>query len=1036
MRVASFKCGMPDEQSSTLPPLLNDLLRTFQALNTVYSFLSTRKHLVPTVSSLRRSVEALTHSPLTVTDLARIKALCPDLVTFGHVDTEPQHKRRRDVYDPPEHTADLIFEFADRPVEGPRATGRGQVRGKDQSKSVVETINRRTDVFCRALTEFVAAASAAGEDPVELLAAAAEEFVPNTGTKRDELPEERPSVKELLDSMANEPWWRDQIVPGGRKTIKAREAAYAMPKRPLPEAVLQALASYGVERLYTHQAAALDALEDGNVIVATGTSSGKSLVYQLAIARALEEPCATAMCLFPTKALAQDQLQSMQRLFSAVGTPLAEAYIATFDGDTPFDMRNAIRKSVRVCFTNPDMLHETILPSEDHWRHFFGNLRVCVIDELHIYSGSFGAHVGMVIRRLRRICAALGNDDVRFVSCSATIANPKRHMESVTGAGNVCVVDCDGAPRGAQEWVLWNPPLIDPKSSSGRVSTFAEVSRVFRHLVLRKVRTIVFSKVRRTAEIAVRQIREDLAQDGKNDVAARVVAYRGGYSVQDRRKIEADMFCGEIAGIVATSALELGVDIGALDAVIMLGIPYSLASMWQQAGRAGRRQRDSLVMVVAEPFSVDQFYMRHPELLFGQHIPPPLLDMENELVLEAHVRCAAHEVPVDLSTDEHFFGTRIHALSQALLERDSRGFYHLTDGDAAPARHVQIRGARVDPYVYVDVTGPPAVMEEVEAERSIFEAFEGAVFLHQGTPYICTQVSHDTRVVRMVKTDVRYHTRPRDHTDIDAIETLRIRTLEHADVYAYFGRIRITSHVWGYFKVDRRGMVLDAVEVNTPPMVRYTHGVWLDVPWHIVETIADHGINVPGAIHAAAHAILSLSPLFVASVSQDVQTECKVQKREYSSRPTQRKRPSRIIFFDRPGVASGVSERVFYHMDALLRISLATIEDCACSDGCPGCVAGMSCVEENLVSSKHGARAVLCGLLGREMFPDDKCKLATNREPFLHTLCDAEEIPTADGSVVEIEHVREDDPPSNTHNPLALSRPRPRLVSDSTKYVE
>ena len=237
---------MPDEQSSTLPPLLNDLLRTFQALNTVYSFLSTRKHLVPTVSLLRRSVEALTHSPLTVTDLARIKALCPDLVSFGYVDSKPQNKRRRDVYAPPEPTTDLIFEFADRPVEGLRATGRGQIRGKDQRESVVETINRRADMFRRALTELVAAASAAGDDPVKLLAAAAEEFVPNTETKREILPEERPSIKELLESMANEPWWRDQIVPGGRKTIKAREAAYAMPKRPLSEEVLRALSSYGV----------------------------------------------------------------------------------------------------------------------------------------------------------------------------------------------------------------------------------------------------------------------------------------------------------------------------------------------------------------------------------------------------------------------------------------------------------------------------------------------------------------------------------------------------------------------------------------------------------------------------------------------------------------------------------------------------------------------------------------------------------------------------------------------------------------------
>lgn len=1005
---------------------------TDKALNTVYAFCSTRKQLVPTVSLLARSVESLTRTPLTVDDLAQIKALCPDLVDFGHLENERAQKRRRDAYTPPP-PADLIFEFADRPVEVPRMTARGAIHARDQSKSVIQTINRRKDTFRRALDEFVVAARAAGDDPVELLQAAAHAYIPG-GERNPDIPEVRPSVDELLDGMTREAWWREQIVPGGRKTVSARTAQYAMPKRQFPQGLLDALQSLGVDRLYTHQAAALDALEEGNVIISTSTSSGKSLVYQLAIACALEEEDATALCLFPTKALAQDQLQAMRRLYSAVDH-LADVSIATFDGDTPFEERARIQDTARVCFSNPDMLHESILPHEEHWRRFFRGLRVCVIDELHVYAGSFGAHVGMVIRRMQRLCAALGNHDVHFVSCSATLADPYTHMELMIGAGNVHVVDCDGAPRGAQEWVVWNPPVIGPTANNGRVSSFVEVSRIFRYLVKRQVRTILFAKVRRTAEIAVRQIREDLAQEGRSDVAARVVAYRGGYSPQDRRKIEADMFSGSISGIVATSALELGVDIGALDAVIMLGVPYSLASMWQQAGRAGRRQRDALVVVVAEPFSVDQFYMRHPELLLSQAVPPPVLDMENELVLEAHVRCAAHEVPIDLNTDEAFFGKRIHALSSALLERGPSGFYHLTDGDGAPARHVQIRGARAETYAYVDVSGPPVVFEEVEAERALFEAFEGAILLHQGTPFICTSVSHATRTACMVKTDVRYHTRPRDLTDIDAIETLRIRSLEHADVYAYYGRIRISSLVWGYFKVDRRGQILDAVELDMPPMVQHTRGVWLDVPWHIIETIAEHGINAAAAIHAAAHAILNLTPLFVASMVQDVQTECKVQKREYGSGPTQRKRPSRLVFFDRSGISAGVSERIFYHVDALLRIALTTIEDCACRDGCPGCVTTISCVHENSVSSKCGARAVLRGLLGRDMFGTQGMADAAAREACMHTLCGAEEIPAHDPGI-QVEEIREGNTPENRNNPLALSRPHARFTDDSFHFAE
>jgi len=1044
-------------------------------------------------------------STVEIEDVARIKSLCPELIHFAYIDEEStdlfhdrdtrsaSRKRKDKVYEqlaaaeasgsaprPARTGYVLLFEFADRSVETVKATASGRIPkrrkasggngGSAPDLDIVQTIQRRNASFERAVNELLAACAASGDDPVKLVYDAAAAHVPicpgaprdaplSPRTKRERFgallsdPNARPSIVEVLQGLKEEPWWQDQIVPGGRRTFPAHEAEYAELATPLPEALARALqATHNVHRLYTHQAAAIDALERGeHVVVSTGTSSGKSLVYQLPIALALErEASATALCMFPTKALAQDQLQSLRALLGAY-EPLEDVLVSTYDGDTATEDRFELRSTMRVCFTNPDMLHQSILPQEERWRRFFRGLRIVVLDELHVYSGVFGSHVALVLRRLRRICAALGNDSVRFVSCSATIARPAEHMGAMLGVdAGITAIEQDGAPHGAKEWAVWNAPLIDAHDpSQGRVSTYAEASRLFRHLVQRGVRTILFAKVRRTAEIVLRQIREDLVREDRAEVADRVVAYRSGYSVADRRRIEQDMFHGRIAGIVATSALELGVDIGRLDAVVMLGMPYTLASMWQQAGRAGRRNRDALVVLLGDPFPVDQFYMNNPELVFTQRDPPLVVDVNNELVLEAHVKCAALEVPIAPSEDVRYFGPRLPALCAALLERDGHGFYHYTDAPGAqPARELPLRGARQTSYTYVDATPgqPPRTLEEVEVERAIFEAFEGAVFLHQGVTYICTAVQHELCMARFVRANVRYHTRPRDHTDTDAVETWRIRTLPHADVYAYFGRVTISSHVWGYYKVDRRAQILDTVDVETPPLIRHTQGVWVDVPWAMVNEIAAHGINASAAIHAAEHAVLSLTPLFVASVSQDVQTECKVGKREYGgqSHPTRRKRPSRLIFFDKPGQTASVSARVFRHMDSLLRIALEVIEACGCVDGCPGCVETQACTEDNAVSSKHGARAVLRGLLRQPMFdehdpPLDEQGHATSylgpRDALTHTLCDAQPVPTAPDTEVHVEEITEDDtalPDMQQH----AERPAPRLSPEPPAYVE
>ena len=997
----------------------------------------THKQVVPTVDMLQASVRSMTARSLDVQDLARIKALCPDMVHLAYVPTaalrtERAGKRRRtrmddrdDMYTPPardENTHTLLFEFLDRDLATDKATSRRYVRSsKPSQEATVQLVSRRNATFTRAVQELLSACETTQDDPIELLKEASIAAVPKP-------PEETPSISsaptrssiaEILARLPDMSWWREQIVPGGRRTFPAREPKFGFVEPPLDSDIRDALAAaHGIQQLYTHQALALTHFQHGrHVVVSTGTSSGKSLVYQIPIMHVLATiPSATAMCIFPTKALTQDQLGSLRRLLHHHPSTLGVA-VDAYDGDTPADYRRSIREQAGVLFTNPDMLHQAILPHEDRWRRFLQGLRVVVLDELHVYTGTFGTHVAFILRRLRRLCAAMGNHSIQFVSCSATIASPTEHMSLLLGIDTqqIELIADDGAPCGKKEWIVWNPPLIDlEEPGQGRVSSYKEVSQLFRHLVSHGIRTIVFAKVRRTCEIIIRQIREDFVHEGHAHLADRVHAYRSGYAPSDRRKLEHDMAHGHVLGLIATSALELGIDIGVLDAVILFGMPYTSASMWQQAGRAGRRQRDALVVLLGEPFPVDQYYMRHPELVFA----PPLInlwvDPSNELLLEAHVQCAAYEMPWS-SEDTKYFGERALSIVQRLCVRDQDGFYHLGKSDLiSPATNIPIRGARQETYRYVDATSAQ-LLEEVEVERVYFEAYEGAVFLHQGATYVCQSVHHDARLVLLVRSHVLYHTRPRDLVDVDACETWRMRTLSHSSARACYGRVDIIFRVWGYFKVDRRANILDVVDIETAPLIRHTHGVWLDVPWKIVEALTSHEILASAAIHATEHAVLSLTPLFVASAADDVRTECKVPMRELSGRPTQRKRPSRLIFYDKPGQNAGVCTQVFEHLDALLCIALHVLETCECSDGCPRCIETPHCLHENQVSSKRGAMAVLRGLLHRPMFDVwDRCNelsATKDKNVLLHTLCAPNPVPQRDDA--RLEHIIEDPAPSH-----------------------
>ncbi|CAE6466970.1 unnamed protein product [Rhizoctonia solani] len=946
------------------------------ALNTVVAFCSSRKHLAITFSLVRQSVENILEQPLELERVAQIKALLPDTICFAYfnanelrVNAESAEKDGTpDIYAPhnfsganvnEEHV--LVLDFMETrkgkgPNKGPQGSGLSLPVALTPA-GVKNLIEKRNERYCTAVDELIAACAVTSEDPVTLVTSAAHDHIPinpasilegvhSSASGVPVIPSstERPSIESVIQSLKDSRElrpYREQIVH--ERIFDERGACWGELTHPISENVASALKmARGVTGFYSHQAAAINSIWDGkNVIVSTSTASGKSVIYQVPILCALEkDKDVTAMFIYPTK-------------------------VATYDGDTPQELRSTVRQSASIIFTNFDMLHASILPNEEHWRRFFKNMYLVVVDELHYYSGAFGSHVAMLMRRLRRVCAANGNQDTRFISCSATITNPRRHMIDIFGVAEVQVITDDGAPAGQKHFVLWNPPYVDPLNpSAGRVSSIEEACWLFRSLMKQGIRTIVFCKIRRTCENLMKMVRKELTSEGRSDILAKVKAYRGGYSQSDRRKIEHEAFSGNLLGIVATNALELGVDIGTLDAVIVLGFPFGLASLRQQMGRAGRRARDALTVLVADPRPIDQHYVNHPDELFSNNVGELLIDLDNKVMLESHLQCAAHEMPIHSVHDQSYFGPSLPDICQSGLRRDGDGWYHTNPKFLPfPSKYISIRGIEEEKYVVIDTTslehaeGQARILEEIEVSRAIFELYEGGVFMHQGHTYIVTQVSHDDKQARMVRSDVNWTTRPRDFTDINATQTHRIRAIRKSPQRAFYGSVQVFTKVFGFLKL-RGQEILDVVDIQTPPYERMTTGMWMDVPKSILQLLKDKGINPAEAIHATSHAVLNRTHL-----STDLKTECKVPSKEYTQRETSRKRPARLIWYDASGDGSGLCAKAFDYISDLLWEAFDKVESCPCEEGCPLCVRGAKCNEGDAVSSKIGACLILKSLL-------------------------------------------------------------------------
>ena len=1013
------------ESSIPWPEGFTRLEETHRALNLVYTFCCTRKHLATTFETIKKAVECHIQRQLLIEDVACIKALLPKAITFAYVDEaslqiavlgeeegirggKAKEFRSLDLSKNEDGSTEtgqakelLFFEFIDGDLKrqvtnaktGEPTKPSRKLREEDlkmpvySQKQMMKLIEKRNTKFTSAINAFLNDCVAEDNaDAMQALRERSEIYIPMSSTSQratpalapaappQTIPKERESIPEIVGQIKSMEWYTGQIVPDGHRVFDPQPPIFGDLKFRLTQNLVNALYNTrGITQLYSHQAEAINNLYEGyNVIVATSTNSGKSLIYQIPMLHELEHsPNARGMYIFPTKALAQDQKRTMKEMLRFM-PGLEETIVDTFDGDTAMSDRNTIRDDGRIIFTNPDMLHITILPQENKWRTFLQNLRYVVVDELHVYNGLFGSHVAFIMRRLRRICAAVGNRHVKFISCSATVANPEEHMRTIFGVEKIMLTDFDGSPSGRKEFLCWNTPFKDPADpSSGRGDTMAETARLFCQLILRGVRIIAFCRVRKQCEILITAVRNEAVALERQELAARVMGYRGGYSSQDRRKIEKEMFDGKLMGIIATNALELGVDIGSLDAVITVGFPYTIANLRQQSGRAGRRNKDSLSVLIGDCFPTDQYYMDNPDEIFTKPNCKLQVDLSNMLVLEGHIQCAAFEMPIRPDEDQIYFGKQLPEIAQERMVKDALNFYHCNERfRPQPSKCVAIRDTEDGHFAVVDITNDRnIVLEEVEPSRAFFTIYEGGIFLHQGHTYLVREFSPDKRIAKVILVKVDWTTQQRDYTDIDPIETEAIRRLPLPSMSrAFYGAIKIHQVVFGFFKLDKKRRILDAVQVDNPPIEIFSKGLWLDVPKRALAILDSRRLNVAAAIHAAEHAILSLMPQFVISMPGDVRTECKVAIKEFAKKETSRKRPARLTFYDAKGGASGsgISTKAFEFIDILLVRAVERVGACHCVQGCIECVCSEGCKEQNVVMSKVGSEVILKCLLGRE----------------------------------------------------------------------
>lgn len=717
-----------------------------------------------------------------------------------------------------------------------------------------------------------------------------------------------------------------------------------------PPEVVAAFRRIGVERPWSHQAeGAAHAHAGRDVVVATGTASGKSLVYQLPVlTRLVTDPRATALYLAPTKALAADQLRTLREL------GLDQVRAATLDGDTPMDERDWIRRHGRWILSNPDMLHRSVLPRHGRWAQFLRRLGVIVVDECHTYRGVFGSHVALLLRRLLRVARRYGAEPV-IVLASATVARPAEHACALTGRAVTAVTE-DGSPSAGRTVALWEPPLLPELTGENgapvRRPASTETSRMLADLVLEGARSLAFVRSRRGAETTALGAQR-LVADVDRGLVERISAYRGGYLPEERRELEAALMSGELLGVATTNALELGVDIAGLDAVIVAGFPGTRASFWQQAGRAGRAADEALVVLVARDDPMDTYLVHHPRALIGAPVESCVLDPTNPYVLAPQLVCAAAELPITPADVTSVFGgppaesLLDELVADGVLRGRPTGWFWPSTREQ-PAASVDIRGSGLGQVALVEA-GTGRMLGTVDGASAPGTVHPGAVYLHRGESYVVDDLDLDAGVALLHQEEPEWRTDSRSTADVDVV-AVRARS-DHGPVSVYFGDVRVTGQVVAYQRRAADGAVLETVPLDMPAQELETRSVWYTIDDAVLAEAGLEPARVPGALHAAEHAAIGLLPLFAICDRWDIGGLSTALHPDTGL-------PTVFVHDGHPGGA-GLAERGHAVLERWLRATRAAIQDCGCRTGCPSCVQSPKCGNGNNPLDKAGAVQVL-----------------------------------------------------------------------------
>jgi DEAD/DEAH box helicase domain-containing protein len=770
-------------------------------------------------------------------------------------------------------------------------------------------------------------------------------------------------VKDFIKEIENGRDYDNQIVHV--QNMPTREAVYDELKSPLHPQLESTLKSQGIEKLYSHQVSAIEAIREGkSIVIVTSTASGKTLCYNIPVLESISENENTrALYLYPTKALAQDQLKKLIN-FKEIN-PEFSFETGTYDGDTPTSTRKKLRDSGKIILSNPDMLHASILPNHSRWSKFFVNLKYIVIDEIHTYRGIFGSNVANLMKRLNRICAHYGSSP-QFICCSATISNPKELAESIANR-EMTLIDNDGSPKGSKKFVLWNPPFKD-EGKTERRSPNSEATRLMVELIRDRVQTIMFVQTRVLTELIYRYCQESL-QRIRPSLANSIRAYRGGYLPEERRKIEQLLFSGELLGVISTNALELGIDIGGLDACIIVGYPGTISSTWQRAGRAGRSKDDSLVILIGHNNPIDQYLMKHTKYFFDQPVENVVISVDNPHIMVGHLRCAAHELPMTMQ-DEQTFGESSPPILD-LLQDDNQvkfvGDKWYWTGKGYPARDFGLRNMAENNYNILDTTNN---RNEVIGMLDEFSAYmlvhDQAIYMQEAETYFVKNLDLTQKIAYVEKVVVDYYTQSVTEDKIRVDEKEMEKEVSQSKVR--FGQVTVTSVTIMFRKIKLGSN--DSIgfgNLNLPPIELETTALWITPPAFALARVKEYNRIASEGLMGIGNALAGIIPIYVICDYMDIGP---VVDSSNIGVPT-------IFIYDKYPGGLGFAEKSYELLDPILESCLELISSCPCENGCPSCVGSVSrswsyfdadSESKERIPDKEAALMLLHDMLGKEPY--------------------------------------------------------------------